>query len=185
MCVDRIKKSLDSVLLVYRHLNHVVQRLLIAQSEALSDVQHVNLSTGDHNADQCVVSCAQTLQTDGQTKGLTKNLENCTFTPLEFILTRLTQPSWICKGVWQRTWAYSRCTELWKINQTADFSENAGVSVQELIARCQSIPTASISLSKSPESSLLILSSMDFSAILWYSSNTEKQFLVCCYVIQN
>lgn len=73
-CVDRIKKSLDSVLLMFRHLNHVVQRLLIAQSEALSDVQHVNLSTGDHNADQSVVSCAQTLQTDGQTKGLTKTL---------------------------------------------------------------------------------------------------------------
>lgn len=48
------------------HLNHIVQRFLIAQSEALSDVQHVSFRAGDHNADQSVISCAQALQTDGK-----------------------------------------------------------------------------------------------------------------------
>lgn len=65
-CTDRMQKSLDSVVFVYMHLNHVVQRFLIAQSEALSDVQHVNLRAEDHDADQSVISCAQTLQTDGE-----------------------------------------------------------------------------------------------------------------------
>lgn len=65
-CTDRMQKSLNSVVFVYMHLNHVVQRFLIAQSEALSDVQHVNLRAADHDADQSVISCAQTLQTDGK-----------------------------------------------------------------------------------------------------------------------
>lgn len=44
------------------NLDHVVQRLLIAQTEAFPDVQHVYFSTGHHDPDQRVISCAQTLE---------------------------------------------------------------------------------------------------------------------------
>ncbi len=81
-----MQKSLDSVVFVCMHLNHVVQRFLIAQSEALSDVQHVNLRAEDHDADQSVISRAQTLQTDEENDNcIDISLEN--FTPFQFILT--------------------------------------------------------------------------------------------------
>lgn len=44
------------------HLYHVVERFLILGPEHLPDVQHVDLAARHHDADQRVVSRAQTLQ---------------------------------------------------------------------------------------------------------------------------
>ncbi len=82
-----MQKSLDSVVFVCMHLNHVVQRFLIAQSEALSDVQHVNLRAEDHDADQSVISRAQTLQTDGKMTMHWHKPWELQFHSFQFILT--------------------------------------------------------------------------------------------------
>lgn len=68
---------------LYTNLNHVVQRFLIAQAETFPDVQHVNLTARHHNANQGVISRAQTLQRDVRIKKQT--FQQCTFTPLGFI----------------------------------------------------------------------------------------------------
>lgn len=43
-------------------LNHVIKRLLVQETETLPDVQHVDLGAGNHDPDQGVVGCAETLE---------------------------------------------------------------------------------------------------------------------------
>lgn len=44
------------------NLYHVVKRLFISKSEALSNVQHVDFRARNHDPDQRVISCTQTLK---------------------------------------------------------------------------------------------------------------------------
>lgn len=43
-------------------LDHVIERLLVSQTETLADVQHVYLRTGNHDPDQGVVSGTESLE---------------------------------------------------------------------------------------------------------------------------
>lgn len=56
----------------FTNLDHVIKRFLISQTETLSDVQHVYLSAGNHDADKGVVSCSKTLEI---TEGVFKDIE--------------------------------------------------------------------------------------------------------------
>lgn len=43
-------------------LDHVVERLLVLETETLPDVQHVDFRARNHEPDQSVVRCAKTLK---------------------------------------------------------------------------------------------------------------------------
>lgn len=80
-------------------------------------------------------------------------------------------PSLTCKDVWQRTWERSWCTGLWeeKPKRKNNSLLNRQLPIPHVVL-CVALspsllPTASISLSKSPDSSFLMLSSIDSSVI--------------------
>lgn len=58
-------------------LYHVVKRLLVSETETLSNVQHVDFRARNHDADEGVISCTKALKTKDKTRKYRKlNVEH-------------------------------------------------------------------------------------------------------------
>lgn len=165
--------------LLVSHLDEGVQSLSIHLQELCLNVQHVNFCPGHHYSDKNTICGAQALETH----------RNCFHTgSRSFNISQFHLHAW---NIYLHRFVQAFCKEGLLVPNAFHCKATTMIhcfrntlqqtSLWGRVEHGRDTPTARKTSSREPDISLLMLSSMSFPEIFWYSSNTKGRRYTCIH----